>query len=93
MNSRMINKTASLLVTALLLAHMAIWATACSNPTNDSSVQHDTTTKINVYPTDSNVPVDTDNHNVGTTSTVTLDSTVGPPPHLDTTKLIEPPKR
>ena len=66
-----------------------LYFTSCVSKTNQPSAKTDTAAKIIVYPTDSNVPVDTDNHNTGHQSTIALDSPVGPPKHLDTTKLIE----
>lgn len=74
--------------TALLCVSIAL--VSCTNKNKQNTDQSDTATGINIYPTDSNVPVDTDNHNTGHTSTIALDSPVGPPKHLDTTKLIEP---
>lgn len=77
----------------VLMIFTAITITACTEKTAKQPNQKDSSSTINVYPTDSNVPVDTDNHNVGNVSTVTLDSPVGPPKHLDTAKRIEPKRR
>lgn len=67
-----------------------LYITSCVSKTKHNPTKTDTAVKINIYPTDSNVPVDTDNHNKGHMSSIALDSPVGPPKHLDTTKLIEP---
>lgn len=86
------NKMISFSVTLLML-FMVISITACTEKTAKPPNQKDSSSPVNVYPTDSNVPVDTDNNNVGNVSTVTLDSPVGPPKLLDTTTRIEPKRR
>ena len=48
-----------------------------NNTTSSTNKYADTATAV--YQTDSNVPIDTNDHNIGNVSTETLDSSTGPP--------------
>lgn len=69
----------------IYLATAVFILVSCSNNKDKTTPAKTTDTTIIAIPTDSNTPVDTNDHNKGGPSTISLDSPIGPPHHLKDT--------
>lgn len=69
----------------IYLALAVLVVVSCSTNKDKKKPVNTTDTATIAYPTDSNTPADTNDHNKGVTSTISLDSPTGPPHGLKDT--------